>query len=527
MGADAVSSRVGADVNDQPEPPDDDQVIDPDGATDGPADGDAETAGDVELVPRVDERAEAVEQAERRLDGPGLRVPDGAAGPEELEAAWGDAARAALDQRRQELDGVRLGLAISGGGALGSFEAGALRFLYDHLRIAPAAITGNSAGALNAAKLAHGDVDGVRAIDEVERIWRGMRVNDDMWEPEPWLEKIMASAQWATAIRSQPDGSGSAGAMRVAVRVLNSFVRRPEETDGTIDAIRDALKAQSLLSLQPVADLIAAELSMDQVAASGIELRVGTVSLEAGELRYVGQDGQLHDRHGAPLAMPKVSLADGILASASIPVAFAPVLLGEEHYVDGGAREILPLQVLVEGLHVERAIAISAGSTAIAPSRSYADRGLFDIMRRVTSEIGPNETLRKELAPPGGWHDDVALIIPDIEVHDTMTIDPALIAISFDYGWMRAADRLLALGPQSELLTEEIAETRIALRRLDGPLPVLLGRDLAQDPTAPGLSESGWVDGTDTLTSRLREQVRARIDRGGPLPTSLATWFVS
>lgn len=481
---------------------------------------------DVDLVPFVDERAEAVAEAERRLAGPALTVPAGAPAPADLEPSWSDEARRGLDAALADLDGKRLGLAISGGGSLGSFEAGALRFLYDHVRIEPRAITGNSAGALNAAKLAHGDADGVRAIDEVERIWRSMRLNRDMWEPEPWLEKIMASAQWAAAIRAQPNGSGqSAGAMRVAVRVLNSFVRRPEATDGTIDAVRDALKAQSLLSLQPVADLIAAELSMERVAASGIELRVGAVALESGELRYVAQDGRLHDRRGTPLPLPPVPLADGILASASIPVAFPPVLLGDEHYVDGGAREILPLQVLVESLEVERAIAISAGTPAIEPTGSFADRGLFDIMRRVASEIAPNETLRKELSPPGGWHDHVRLIIPEIEVHDTMTIDPALIAISFDYGWMHAADVLLGLDPVAKRLTEEIAETRIALRRLDGPLPLLLGRDLAEEAPTTGITESGWVDGVDTLTSRLREQVSVRRDLGGPLPASLVAWI--
>ncbi|MBX3314893.1 MAG: patatin-like phospholipase family protein [Actinobacteria bacterium] len=475
-----------------------------------------------ELVPVVDERA----AAEQYLDGPGLRPPIDGPDPAELEATWNDDARGGLSDVLEDLDGRRLGLAISGGGALGSFEAGALRFLYDHLHIDPVAITGNSAGALNAAKLAHGDRDRVRAVDEVERLWRAMRLNRDMWEPEPWLEKIMASAQWAAAIRAQPDGSGqSAGAMRVAVRVINSFVRRPEETDGTIDAIRDALKAQSLLSLQPVAELVAQQLDVEQVASSGIELRVGAVALESGELRYIGQDGQLHDRRGTPLPLPKVSLADGILASASIPVAFPPVLLGDEHYVDGGAREILPLQLLVEGLGVERAIAVSAGSTAIAPSASYANRGLFDIMRRVTAEIAPNETLRKELSPPGGWKEHVRLVIPDIEVHDTMTIDPALIAVSFDYGWMRTADLLLGLGPEEQRLTEEIAETRIALRRLAGPLPVLLGRDLVDVEPPPGITETGWVDGKDTLTSRLREQVGVRRERGGPLPASLAAWL--
>lgn len=468
----------------------------------------------------------SVAEAEAHLQGPGLTVPDDAPGPADQRAAWGDAANAGLDAIRGDLADKRVGLAISGGGSLGSFEAGAIRFLYDHVELAPVAITGNSAGALNAGKLAHGDEPAPRAVDEVERLWRSMRLNSDMWEPEPWLERIMASAQWASAIRAHPGASGqSAGAMRVAVRVLNSFVRRPEETDGTFDAIKDALKAQSLLSLAPVAEVVHRELDPARIASSGIVLRVGSVALESGELRYVGEDGSMYDRAGNLLDLPKVSVADGILASASIPVAFPPVQLGDEHYVDGGAREILPLQVLVESLGVERSIAISAGTTAIAPSTSFAEKGLFDIMRRVTSEIAPNETLRKELAPPGGWHQNVRLVIPDLEVHDTMTIDPALIAISFDYGWMHSADTLLDLDDAARRLTAELTETRISLRRLAGPIPALLGSNSGDTLVTAGITGSGWVDGETTLTARLREQVAARRALGAPLPPSLIAWL--
>lgn len=476
----------------------------------------------------VDELERARAEAEALLDGPGLVPPPDAPDLEGQREHWSDETRAAVETVVADLDGHTVGLAISGGGSLGSFEAGALRFLYDHLEVAPAAITGNSAGALNAAKLAHGDDPLPRAIDEVERIWRAMRINADMWEPEPWLERIMASAQWASAIRAHPGHSGqSAGAMRVAVRVINSFVRRQAETDGTLDAIRDSLKAQALLSMHPVADIIARELDVERIRRSGIALRVGAVGLESGELRYIGEDGSLYDRSGEPLDLPKVSLADGILASASIPVAFPPVALGGEHYVDGGAREILPLQVLVENLGVDRAIAISAGSPAIEPSTSFAAKGIFDIVRRVTSEIGPNETLRKELSPPGGWADGVRLVIPDLEVHDTMTIDPALIAISFDYGWMHAADTLLDLDDTARRLTAELTETRIQLRRLQGPIPALLGSGTEDSTVTVGITETGWSDGSLTLTARLREQVGLRRDVGAPVPPSLLAWLES
>lgn len=490
-----------------------------------------ETGAVLELSPLEESIADAV----ALLSGPALTIPDDAPTAAELEATWGNEATTALARVRGELADKRVGLAISGGGSLGSFEAGALRFIYDHLQVHPVAITGNSAGALNAAALAHGD-DEEPAIDKVERLWRSMRVNEHMWEPEPWLERILASASWASALRQSNGEGNAAGAVRVAVRVVNSLVRRPEETDGTVDAIKDALKAQSLLSLQPVADLIERELDLERVATSGIALRIGAVSLESGELRYITEHGQMLDREGTPLDHPPVPLADALRASASIPVAFPPVRLGDEHYVDGGAREILPLAILLDTLDVDAAIAISASSPAITPSYSYAERGLFDIMRRVTAEIATNETLRKELDPPRGWGEKVRLVIPEIDVHDTMTIDPALISISFDHGWMRAADQLLELDEQHRQLTNLITETRMQLRGLAGPLPSLFGTnpdksqlndltDAAGARAEKDRVERRWTDGEATLTARLREQVMARREVGAPLPKSLAAWL--
>ena len=477
--------------------------------------------GGSDAVLSLTPRDAAVADAVSLLSGPALDAPHPRPAPHELEATWADQPKAGLDVLRADLAGKRLGLAISGGGSLGSFEAGAVRFLYDHASIEPAVLTGNSAGALNAAKLAHGDRPGhERAVDSVERLWRSMRINPDMWEPEPWLERLIASAQWASAIRGQvADISNATSAMRIALRVVGSLVRRPEETDGTFDAVKAALNAQSLLSLAPVMALIEAELDADAVRESGIQLRMGVVSLESGDLRYITETGAIHDRQDRPLDLEPVALADGILASASIPVAFPPVQLGDEHYVDGGAREILPLELLVEHLHVERSIAISASSPTMERASSFAERNILDILRRVSAEIATNETLRKELSPPGGWGRSVRLVVPEIDVHDAMTIDPALIAISFDYGWLRAADALLGLDAVATGLATELTRTRIALRRLAGPLPSLFGSDEPADQ-APA-----WQDGAATLTARLREQTQALQKVGAPLPGSLLAWL--
>lgn len=528
---------------------------------------DASPAAEPDPVDLRTDREIAIERAEGYLLGPALTVPDDAPSPADLESTWDDHVLDALEVLRADLGGRPTGLAISGGGSLGSFEAGVLRFLYDHAAVAPIAVAGNSAGGLNAAKLAEGDrPDGTRAIDEVERLWRSLRTTDDMWEPEPWLTRLQASASWASTWRSfLGDGSNSPNAVRMAVRVVGSLVRRPPETDGALDAVREALTAQSLLSLDPVAGLLVRELDPELVAGSGIALRVGAVSLESGELRYITETGALHDRNDRPTDLPDVPLTAGVLASASIPLAFPPVRLGEEHYVDGGAREILPIEILVHQLEVERVIAISASSVGVEPMASFADRNLIDILRRVSAEIGPDETLRKELNPPGGWAETVRVVVPEFDVHDSMTIDPALIAISIDHGWLRAADLLLGLSPEAQRLTKELTEVRIDLRRLDGHLTTLFGGDAAGrpspvlvtggaaktpeehveiEPDALAGSDVPDIGGDDepvepvdpeieraakrrALTAQLRHLVQARQDLGAPLPPSLVAWLAA
>ena len=159
-----------------------------------------------------------------------------------------------------------------------------------------------------------------------------------------------------------------------------------------------------------------------------------------------------------------MSLHDAVLASASIPVVFPPTPLGGEHYVDGGVREILPLALAFNQLGAGHIFAVVASAPGVDPWGDAGDRGLFDIARRVTADIGPDETLRKEIEPPRGWGRRVTVIVPEFDVHDALTIDPELIAASIDYGYMRAADVLLDSDAEQCALSAEIARTRVRLR---------------------------------------------------------------
>jgi predicted acylesterase/phospholipase RssA len=433
-------------------------------------------------------------------------------------ARWVRAARTNL---RRRMARSPIAFAMSGGGSQGSFETGVLRFLYDDLGFRPSILCGSSVGSIIAAKLAEGDdpENGRRAIDEVETIWRGLRSNDDMWLSEPWLDKLRSQTKWASELRERAAEHGTAGSQaRVVLRMLSEIVRNPPETDGTLDALRQALRARSLLSSEPVRQLVERNIDPERVAASGLTLRIGAVGLESGELRYVTETGDVVSRTGEPLDQPRVRLADAVLASASIPLVFPPTKLNDEHYVDGGVREILPLELAFNRLGAGHIFAVVASAPGVEPIPSVADKGLLDLARRVTADIVPDETLRKEIDPPRGWGRRVTVIAPEFDVHDALMVDPSLIATSIDYGYMRAADVLLGLGPEQGAVTAGIARTRMRIRGLEGPI---LG-PFTPLPDVPALTPDELERELKHARTELDDLVDRRRASGAPLPPSLS-----
>ena len=82
-----------------------------------------------------------------------------------------------------------MGIVLGGGGSRGSFEVGALEFLYGRV-IRPDIICGCSVGAINAAKLAEGEGNSTQGLQGLRRLWLGLQTKNDMYLEEAWLNEI-------------------------------------------------------------------------------------------------------------------------------------------------------------------------------------------------------------------------------------------------------------------------------------------------------------------------------------------------
>jgi len=177
----------------------------------------------------------------------------------------------------------RIAIVLSGGGAKGAFQVGALDYLIRDRGIDPEVLVGVSTGTLNAVMLAQGEGSGGlrRQLAALKAVWYGIRDNDDIY-----------------------------------------YTR----FGGVVGLL---FAADSVYSNKPLWALIRDHVDPALLAASGRVLRVGVVELMSG--RFVIVDG------GDP------RLLEMVRASASIPVLFNPVDVGAGRYVDGGVRDVTPL----------------------------------------------------------------------------------------------------------------------------------------------------------------------------------------
>lgn len=198
----------------------------------------------------------------------------------------------------------RINLALQGGGAHGAFTWGVLDRLLDDDRIEVAALTGTSAGALNAAAFKSGIVAGGRegARAALDQLWQGMSVVGDM-RLTAWMMPV-DPARMVQAMETLVSFSPAETLSRmVSPYTYGPFYRNP---------LRRTVEAFDFDSV---------------CSGEGPELFVCATNVRSGKIRVFS---------GAEIT------TDAILASACLPEIFQAVEIDDpttgrtEAYWDGG-----------------------------------------------------------------------------------------------------------------------------------------------------------------------------------------------
>jgi NTE family protein len=237
---------------------------------------------------------------------------------------------------------VATAIVLQGGGALGAYEYGVLRALYERRPgFAPVAVTGVSIGAVTAAVLGGARGDPLAALDE---LWRRRLVLDAPGLPP--------AADRSLSLLGNP----------------GMYLPRP-------DLVLGPLLVDSVYDTAPLRATLAALVDPARLTDDDPRVVVGATDVRTGEMAFFDRD------------RPGGLRIDHVVASASLPPAFRATEVDGEHYWDGGLFSNLPLAPAIHAL--ERAAGGDPGVrrelivVELFAMRADVPRTLPDVLDRV------------------------------------------------------------------------------------------------------------------------------------------------
>ena len=207
-------------------------------------------------------------------------------------------------------------LVLQGGGALGSYQAGAFEALC-HQGFEPEWIAGISIGAVNAAIIAGNEKE--KRADRLKEFWEMVSA------PVPW--QPISKAELGRSLFNE-----TSAAIIATFGVPGFFTPRvppaPLWPAGSPEA-------QSYYDTAPLKRTLERLVDFDRINDLKCRLSVGAVNVTSGNFRYF--DNVEFNRLG------KLIGPEHIMASGALPPGFPSVVIDGEHYWDGGVASNTPL----------------------------------------------------------------------------------------------------------------------------------------------------------------------------------------
>ncbi|MDE2446446.1 MAG: DUF3734 domain-containing protein, partial [Alphaproteobacteria bacterium] len=207
-------------------------------------------------------------------------------------------------------------LVLQGGGALGSFQAGAFDALAKH-GSTPGWIAGISIGAINAAIIAGNTPE--NRVPRLHQFWD--RVSSGLQgvsflPGEQGRSLFNELSSWTATMFGIPGF--------FAPRLISPFFAWPGSESAT-----------SFYDTTPLRDTLLELVNFDLINKGDIRLSVGAVNVRTGNFRYFDT------------TKDKITV-DHIMASGALPPGFPPVLIEGEYYWDGGLVTNTPLYHVID-----------------------------------------------------------------------------------------------------------------------------------------------------------------------------------
>jgi NTE family protein len=250
-------------------------------------------------------------------------------------------------------DPVLIDLALQGGGSHGAFTWGVLDRLLEAPQFKIAAISGTSAGAMNAAVLADGWTEGGA---------EGARVSLDKY----W-RRVSHAAAFSPLQRSPLD------------RLMGRWTLDTSPAYIVMDLMSRLISPYDInpMGLNPLRTILAESIDFDRLARSPIKLFVTATSVRTGRGR-IFRNGEI--------------TPDVLLASACLPTMFRGIEIDGEPYWDGGYAGNPTITPLVRESDAHDTILVQINPT----ERAEPPRSATEILNRL-NEISFNSPLAKEL----------------------------------------------------------------------------------------------------------------------------------